>query len=107
MKRGTLRGLAAPGLYERFGRDAQTLVQPADHGQCQGALARQDLMDAVAAAYVGDEIVRTKPPVLHMVLDGFDRVRQIERVVLRLPSFDQRNQHVEAVALWRAPLGSH
>ena len=76
-------------------------MQSSNHVEGQFAAAVQHLMHAVAAADKGNEIARLKPILIHVILDRFHRVRQIERVMLLFESLDQRYQHVEPIAFRR------
>ena len=48
-------------------------METAHHGQSQRALAREHLIDAVAAADKWNEITRREALLIHVVLDRLDR----------------------------------
>jgi hypothetical protein len=74
-----------PDLDQRFGGNAEPLVQPPDHIERELASTIQHFVRAISAADKGDQAARLQPPLLHVVSDRLDRVRQIERLMLSLP----------------------
>ena len=74
-------------------------MQSPDHSERQRPLAVEHFTDAVAAADIRDEIPGFQSLVLHVAPDGLDRVRKVDRVMLRLPRFDQGHERVNPAVL--------
>ena len=86
---------------QRFGGNPESFMQPPDHIDRELAPAIEDFMHTIAAADKADEIARLQPVLLHVILYCLHGVRQIKPIMLALPCFHQRNQHVEPVSLAR------
>ena len=67
----------------------------------------QHFVHAIPAAYIGYEIAGLQAALLHVVPYCFNRVRQIEGIVLSFPGLHQRHQHIEPIALGRIASGIH
>ena len=76
-------------------------MQSPDHFERERAPAIENLVHPVAAADEGNEVARSKPILVHMILDRLHRIRKIEPIMLPLPGFDQCHKHVEAIAIGR------
>ena len=74
-------------------------MQSSDHLERKWPSAIEHFMHAVSAADEGNEITRLKTVLLHVILDRFHRVGEIERIMLSLPGFHQRDEHIKPVAL--------
>jgi hypothetical protein len=82
-------------------------VQPPDHAEREVAPTIQHFVHAIPTPDKEDEVARLQPALLHVISDGLYRIRQIERVMLPLPGFHQRHQHIESIALRRIAPGIH
>src|SRR5437016_14572666 len=101
MSQATGSGRTSPsGLDERFRRDPKSLMQTPDHFQRERSLAVQHFMDSIPAADIRDQVARLQRVLVHMILDRFDRVRKVQRVVLALEGLHQRSKHVNAITFW-------
>src|SRR4029453_377701 len=71
------RFLAAGRAYQNLGRNAERIVQTANHFNRQVALSIQDLRDAGARPDQRFEVLAAQALLLHAKLDGLDRVRWV------------------------------
>src|SRR5579863_2421555 len=99
MSRGGVRARVAD---EHVRRDAQPLVQTADHRQRQTSLPVQHFGDPRPAADERFQIVSRHAALLHRKPYRLHLVRGLNRVMLLLPGFGQRRQHVQPITV-----GSH
>ena len=73
-------------------------MQSPDHLERKWPSAIEHFVHAISAADEGNEITRLKTVLLHVILDRFHRVGEIERIMLSLPGFHQRDEHIKPVA---------
>ena len=66
------------GAGQNFGRDMESLVQSADHGERQGAIPAQHFVDPGAAADDADERLLVPALLFEAELDGLDGIRRID-----------------------------
>jgi len=96
-----------PDLNQRLGGNAESFVQSSNHVERELAPAIQHLVHTIPAADKGNKVARLQPILLHVVSNGFYRVRQIERIVVPLPCLHQCDQYIKPIALGRIPPGIH
>ena len=82
-------------------------MQSSNHVECQLASTIQHFVHAISAADKRNEVARLQSALLHVVSNCFHRVRQVERIVLPLPCFHQRDQYIKPIAFRRIPPGIH
>lgn len=87
---------------EHLRPDPEAPVQAADHGQRQGTLAAQHLIDPVGTADDRLEVLHRQAALLHPELDRLHRVGRVDRKVPGLVGLYQRGQDVQTIALRRA-----
>jgi hypothetical protein len=79
------------------------MVEPANHLQRERALALHDLVDAAAASDHSDQRAQVESLLFKPKANRCDWVGRVDGKVLLLLGFDQRREHVEAIAV-RGPL---
>jgi len=102
-----LRCLVVACPDQRLRGYSKSGVQTLHHRHRQRAPARQHLSDLLSIADKGDEIQRIQAVLFHVILDGADGIRKIERIVLGLKGLDQSHQDIEPIALRRVPFRAH
>lgn len=83
---------------QNFRRNTQAFVQFANHLYCQGSTAVEDLSNARPATDQWFEIPSREAPALHVVKQSVDRIRRLDRFMLRFEALDQHRQDIEAVS---------
>ena len=78
--------------------DAQAAMEPADHGQCQRALAIEHFVDAVAPTNDRLKIFDGQTALIHAEFDSFHWIGSSDGGVLGLIGLDQRGQNVQAIS---------
>lgn len=86
---------APSGCDQYVGRNTEPLVKSANHAQ----RACKHFVDTVAPANHRLEILDAQACLLHTELDGLDRVRRSDGVVLAFPGFDEGDEGLEIGAL--------
>jgi len=85
---------------QNLGRNAEALVESADHGQRQRAFAVEHFVDAIALANDWLKILDGHPALLHPEFDRFHRVWRSDGHVLGLVGLHQRREDVQTITLW-------
>src|SRR6266851_78966 len=94
--------LIAPGLNQHICRNAEFVMQFADHIKGQRALTPQYLVDPRALADYSDQGAGIFPFLFEPEFDGFHRIRKFHGIVFALIGFDQRCEDIHLVAFGRA-----
>ena len=93
-------------LKQRLGVYAQMLVQRPGHRHGDVFLSGHDCCDFAQAADVGDQVMESQPPLIHLELNGCYGVgRRPDGIVSVLKAFDQVGEDVALVAFRCANLG--
>src|SRR3989337_1622147 len=91
---------------QHFCRNAETLMQAADHPDRQSSLSVQNLGDAGTRA---DNLLQIPPGqslLLHTEFDRLDGIGWVHRIVLSLIGIDECREHIQPVASARSRLCS-
>src|SRR5450631_740552 len=104
MQRRSRRFLIPRWADQHLGGNAETIMQAPYHANRQAALAVQDLRNARSRSDERFQVLAREALLLHAELDRLDRIGRLHWVMLGLVGIDQRCQHFETVARWRAAL---
>ena len=82
-------------------------MQPPDHLERKWPSAIEHFVHAISAADEGNKITWLKPILVHVILDRFNRVGEIKRIMLPLPVLRQGDEHIKPIAPGSVALRRH
>ena len=83
--------------YQNVGGNAKALVQLPNHVDRERAASIENLSDASTTAQKRFEIPTSQPTALHVVAQGVDWIRRLNRLVLRLVTVDESREDFKPV----------